>query len=58
MKLNLEDEKELGHHLDTEFEYIMEFIEEFIPHALDYYLGFKTESNEYSNYLQDHMKSK
>ncbi len=34
----------------------MEFVEEFIPHALDYYLGFKPENDEYSKYLNDHNR--
>jgi len=32
-KLSHENEKELGSYLDTEFEYSMEFVEEFIPNA-------------------------
>lgn len=55
-KLDFEDEKELGGYLDTEFEYAMEFIEEFIPHASEYFLGFKTDSEEYSNYLEHFKK--
>ncbi len=34
----------------------MEFVEEFLPHATDYYLGFKIESSEYSNYLESQAK--
>lgn len=34
----------------------MEFVEEFIPHASEYFLGFKTESEEYSNYLEHFKK--
>lgn len=34
----------------------MEFIEEFIPHATDYFLGLKTESEEYTNYLDSQAK--
>ncbi len=54
--MTIDDEKELGHYLDTEFEYGMEFVEEFIPHAMDYYLGFKSENDEYSHYLQDKVR--
>lgn len=54
--LDLETEKEIGHYLDSEFEYGMEFVEEFIPHALDYYLGFKPDNDEYSKYLSEHHR--
>jgi hypothetical protein len=55
---DFDDEKELGQHLDTEFEYGMEFVEEFIPHATDYFLGFKTESDEYPLYCEENAKMK
>mmetsp|Transcript_20328 Transcript_20328/g.21116 ORF Transcript_20328/g.21116 Transcript_20328/m.21116 type:complete len:278 (+) Transcript_20328:13-846(+) len=56
-ELDFEDEKELGHYLDSEFEYGMEFVEEFIPHVTDYYLGFKTETDELSSYMESHSKA-
>jgi len=55
-KLDFENEKELAQYLDTEFEYVMEFVEEFIPHATDYFLGFKTENEEYTKYMEAQHK--
>lgn len=49
-KVDYEVEKELGSYLDLEFEYGMEILEEFIPHALDYYVSLKTESDEFAKY--------
>ena len=36
----------------------MEFIEEFIPHALDYYLAIKHDGEEYSKYLSKENERK
>lgn len=56
-KVDYETERELGSYLDLEFEYGMEILEEFIPHALDYYVGLKTESDEYAKYsAEQHHK--
>ena len=54
---DFEHEKELGPYLDSEFENGLEFIEEFIPHATDYFLGLKPEDNdEFTNYLDSQAK--
>lgn len=57
---DFDDEKELGQQLDTEFEYGMEFVEEFIPHATDYFLGFNSQSqnNEYTLYCEETIKNR
>jgi len=57
-EFDFDDEKELGQYLDTEFEFGMELVEEFIPHATDYFLGFKTESDEYSLYCEETSKNR
>lgn len=44
-------EKELGHHLDTEYELGLEFIEELIPHSVEYYIGVKHDTEEYVDYV-------
>ena len=44
-------EKELGQHLDTEYEFAMEFAEDIIPHAVEYFMGIKHDSEEYVEYI-------
>jgi len=39
-----------------EFSYGMEFLEEFLPHATEYYLGFMTDSEEYMNYYKENNR--
>ena len=50
-KLDFEIEKDLGQHLDTEYEFAMEFSEDIIPHALEYFMGIKHDSEEYIEYI-------
>lgn len=57
--IDIDTEKELGFYLDSELEYGMEFIEEFIPNATDYYLAIKYDGDEYSKYCnkENHRKN-
>ncbi len=54
---DFEKEKELGPYLDHEFEIGTEFVDEFIPHATEYFLGFKPDdTDEYTDYLEMQAK--
>lgn len=50
-KVDFDMEKELGQHFDTEYEFAMEFAEDIIPHALEYFIGLKHDSEEYVEYV-------
>jgi|LauGreDrversion4_2_1035121.scaffolds.fasta_scaffold636593_2 nucleosome assembly protein 1-like 1 len=49
--IDFELEKDLGQHFDTEYEFAMEFAEDIIPHALEYFMGIKHDSEEYIEYI-------
>ena len=44
-------ENDLGQHFNTEYEFAMEFAEDIIPHALEYFMGIKHDSEEYPEYI-------
>ena len=50
-KIDFDLEKDLGQHFDTEYEFAMEFAEDIIPHALEYFMGIKHDSEEYVEYI-------
>ena len=51
--MEFETEKELGGHFDQEFEIGFEFIEEIIPHALEFFVGVVHDQDEYFEYAAD-----
>jgi nucleosome assembly protein 1-like 1 len=54
-KIDFETEKELGGHLDTEYEIGLEFVEEIIPHALEYFIGVSHDAEEYLEYVNEQV---
>jgi hypothetical protein len=55
-KISLKTEKELASHLDTEFELGLQFIEEIIPNATEFYLGIANNPDEYSEYIHEQIE--
>jgi hypothetical protein len=54
-QIDYELEKELGSHLDTEYEMGIELIEEIIPHALEYFVGVTHDTEEYIDYMNEQL---
>jgi len=54
-KIDFDLEKDLGQHFDTEYEFAMEFAEDIIPHALEYFMGIKHDSEEYIEYINEQV---
>jgi hypothetical protein len=54
-KINYEIEKELGGHLDVEYEIGIEFVEEIIPHVSEYLVGVSHDTEEYMDYVNEQM---
>jgi len=52
-KIDFDLEKEIGQQLDLEYEYAMEFIEDLMPHALEYFMGIKHDTDEYVEYINE-----
>jgi len=52
-KIDFDLEKEIGQQFDLEYEYAMEFIEDLIPHALEYFMGIKHDTDEYVEYINE-----
>ena len=48
----------LGGHFDLEYELCIEFIEEIIPYASEYFLGISNDNDEYAEYKMDLMNKK
>jgi hypothetical protein len=48
-------EKELGAHFDTEYEIGLEFVEEIIPYAMEYFVGVTHNTEEYIDYVNEQM---
>jgi hypothetical protein len=44
-------ERDLGQHLDVEYEIGMEFLEELIPYSVEYFLGVKHDTEEFMDYM-------
>lgn len=53
--MDYEVEKELGSHLDTEYEIGLEFIEEIIPYSLEYFVGVTHDAEEYLEYMNEQI---
>lgn len=51
LNLKGKQEEQLGSHLDTELEFGLEFIEEIIPFALEYFTGVKHNPEEIMDYM-------
>lgn len=49
-KFSFDKEKDLGVHLDTEYEIGLEFVEELVPHSIEYFLGIKHDTEEFLDY--------
>jgi hypothetical protein len=54
-KVDYETERELGGHLDVEYEIGIEFVEEIIPHATEYFVGVSHDTEEYMDYMNEQM---
>jgi hypothetical protein len=52
-KINFKTESELGYHFDTEFEIGLQFTDEIIPYALEFFLGVAEDKNEYPDYVNE-----
>lgn len=57
-KLSFEVERELGAHLDTEYELGVEFTEEIIPYASQFFAGVTYDADEYHEYAMEQMENK
>jgi hypothetical protein len=42
-------------HFDTEYEMGLEFVEELIPYALEYFVGITHDTEEYIDYTNEQM---
>jgi hypothetical protein len=51
--LDYETEKELGAHLDNEYELGIEFVDELIPFSTEYFVGVTHDSEEFGEYMQE-----
>jgi len=50
-KISLKTEKELASHFDTEYEIGVQFKDEIIPYATEFYLGVANNPDEYLEYI-------
>ncbi len=57
-KVSFDAEKELGLHLDTEYELAIEFSEEIIPYASQFFVGVSHNENEYQEYVMDQIEKR
>jgi len=57
-KVSFEVERELGAHLDTEYELGVEFTEEIIPYASQLFAGVSYDADEYHEYAMEQMENK
>jgi hypothetical protein len=55
-KINFNTEKELGFHFDHEFEIGLQFTDEIIPYAFEFFLGVAENQGEYQEYVSEHAK--
>lgn len=51
--LDYETEKELGAHLDNEYELGIEFVDELIPYSTEYFVGVTHDSEEFGEYMHE-----
>ena len=51
--LDYEVEKELGAHLDNEYELGIEFVDEIIPYSTEYFVGVSHDSEEFGEYMHE-----
>lgn len=53
--LDFDVERDLGSHLDLEYEIGIELIDEIVPYATEYFVGITHETEEYSAYVNERM---
>jgi len=51
--LDFEIEKELGAHLDSEYEIGIEIVDELIPYSVEYFVGVTHDSEEFAEYMHE-----
>jgi nucleosome assembly protein 1-like 1 len=51
--LDFEIEKELGGHLDMEYELGVEIVDELIPYSIEYFVGVSHDSEEFGDYMHE-----
>jgi len=56
--VKLDIERELGGHFDMEYELGLEFIEEIIPYASEFFAGVARDEDEYHEYLMEQRENK
>jgi len=57
-KVSFDVEKELGGHLDIEYEFGIEFTEEIIPYASQFFAGVSHDEEEYHEYSMEQREHK
>lgn len=57
-RIDYEEERELAHHFDLEYELGHELLKEIIPFATEYFMGIAYESLEYETYVNERMIEK
>ena len=57
-KVSFDVEKELGGHFDMEYELGVEFTEEIIPYASQFFVGVSHDEEEYLEYLKEQRENK
>ncbi len=56
--LSFDIERDLGAHLDLEYELGIELIDEIIPYATEYFVGITHENDEFASYTKERMTEK
>jgi nucleosome assembly protein 1-like 1 len=51
--LDFDVEKELGAHLDMEYELGVEIVDELIPYSVEYFVGVSHDSEEFGDYMHE-----
>ena len=57
-KITFDTEKDLGSHFDTEFEIGLQFTDEIIPYAFEFFLGVAEDPSEYPEYVNEQSENK
>jgi Nucleosome assembly protein (NAP) len=56
--IDIETERDLGAHFDTEYEIGLELVDEIIPNASEFFVGVDVDFDEYHQYASDLINKK